>query len=755
MEQKFSNFGKVMEAANHLKNSAMETDTILKHGRISKSQTSRVKMLCFAFLASVFIFSGCKKDKDEPKPGEPTQRYETVPYSKSGVKSSVADNLEFTDYDDEYNYYFFVLGHINSVPLAYRQAVYYNGKSDLTIGYSSSNITQTSISSSIAEASEHSISKSNTTTWDNELGGKVEIGPQWLKFEASYKHNWGGSESTEKTNSRSFSNTFETSKSKAEEIKDEIVENLGNSDRPAGMYRWSLFSTTDVYFVVVTDRAKTKVIERFISFCARPSQYWELDYEPERGGSFKKTASGDLLKIPEIKDISQLPDIVCYHEWGEWIVIIPATCETEGKKNRICTLDERHIETRTIEATGHNWGNWSVTTHPTCETEGKETRICANDTKHFETRDIEATGHNWGNWVTTKQPTETDKGVDTRICTNCQYPDTRDIPALGQEIPTFNLADGKWDNKIDDATTWNGTMLYVNSNANIIIKGHVTGGRRIDVVQGARNVRITLRDVSITGLGSGMCPLAIYGGADVTLTLEGENTLAAGGDWAGIFVPSGATLTVGGSGSLTVTGGNNGAGIGGSVNNRNAGTIIINSEFSGTIKANGGNGGAGIGGGRGSDVNNIGGAGGNAGTVTISGGTVTAIGGIGGAGIGGGRGGNGTSTTIYMGFGGAGGNAGTVTISGGTVKADGGTDAAGIGGGRGGNGTYQGGGNGGNGGTVTINAGTTVIATGDNVPGIGGGRGGTNIYNTRASSGSHGILNESSNANVTIAPPRP
>ena len=31
-----------MEAVNHLKNSAMEADTILKHGRNPKSQMSRV-----------------------------------------------------------------------------------------------------------------------------------------------------------------------------------------------------------------------------------------------------------------------------------------------------------------------------------------------------------------------------------------------------------------------------------------------------------------------------------------------------------------------------------------------------------------------------------------------------------------------------------------------------------------------------------------------------------------------------------------
>ena len=49
-----------MEAANHLKNSAMEADTISKNGRSSKSHTSRGNFLkvCFALLtASIIILS--------------------------------------------------------------------------------------------------------------------------------------------------------------------------------------------------------------------------------------------------------------------------------------------------------------------------------------------------------------------------------------------------------------------------------------------------------------------------------------------------------------------------------------------------------------------------------------------------------------------------------------------------------------------------------------------------------------------------
>jgi hypothetical protein len=72
------------------------------------------------------------------------------------------------------------------------------------------------------------------------------------------------------------------------------------------LYRYSLFTTTDVYYVLKTDKAKTTVKQAYTALCARPTTYWALDYEPELGGSFRKTASGDLLEVPDLV-LSELP----------------------------------------------------------------------------------------------------------------------------------------------------------------------------------------------------------------------------------------------------------------------------------------------------------------------------------------------------------------------------------------------------------------------------------------------------------------
>ena len=132
--------------------STMETRDHSKNGVSSKNQRSRInnlRMVCLSLLATSIIFSGCKKPEEPAKPGTATSRYETVPYIKSkNDKSGGLENLVFYDYDGEYNYYFFVLGYVRSVPLAYRSAVYYNGTADFTLKYTMSEVTTESVKSS-------------------------------------------------------------------------------------------------------------------------------------------------------------------------------------------------------------------------------------------------------------------------------------------------------------------------------------------------------------------------------------------------------------------------------------------------------------------------------------------------------------------------------------------------------------------------------------------------------------------------------
>jgi len=233
--------------------------------------------------------------------------------------------------------------------------------------------------------------------------------------------------------------------------------------------------------------------------------------------------------------------------------------------------------------------------------------------------------------------------------------------------------------------TFANDIFTIQNDADVTVTGNNAGSeRRLLVADGAKNVTITIEDVTINGLDLEQSALRLGNNASVTLITAGTNILSGGTNCAGIQT-TGATLTIDGTGSLTANGGDSSAGIGGS-NGSAGGTITING---GTVTAMGGGNGAGIGGG-----NN-----GASGDITINGGTVTVYGSGWGAGIGGG---------IY----GAGGD---ITITGGTVSVLASSLGVGIGGGGNGGESDKTGGSGGN---VTISGGIVTVF---GYCGIGGG----------------------------------
>ena len=263
-------------------------------------------------LAIMFSIAACGEIGDPTIPTDTvmlpdsaTPRYETVPYSSNSTHNAGNnDKPVYSAHDNTNNYYFFVLGHVNSVPIAYRTAMRYNGQTPVTIGYSRSDVNETSISRSVEEAYTHSITNSSTSQWS--LSAEVGFKESW--FSAKVSETVGGSTGWDETNTRSVTNTFVTASSWASQEGDSYQTTIGNNGEPPGKYRFSLFTTTDVYYVLITNRARTQVIEAYTAVCARPQSIgWGLDYEPDINGSFAKTAGGDLLKIPAIV-LSQLPD---------------------------------------------------------------------------------------------------------------------------------------------------------------------------------------------------------------------------------------------------------------------------------------------------------------------------------------------------------------------------------------------------------------------------------------------------------------
>ncbi|MCL2184254.1 MAG: hypothetical protein FWB86_00135 [Treponema sp.] len=259
------------------------------------------KIIWLGMLIVILVFgmmvSGCEDNKNlEPLS---TIRYETIPYLNNNNASS--SELIFCGYDNDKYYYIFLLGHVNHVPIAYRPAVEYNGITPITITYEKSNVTEESVRSSMTTTIMNSVSRGEETNWNFEVGTGAEatakVGTFGASLNSSITASKGGSTIWDTTNTRSVSDTFETTTAKITGEKDITSATIGTNGEPSGQYRYTFFGTTDVYYVLITNKEK-EFLSHYFSVCARNNLRLGIDYDPDLLGSFEKTGNGDLLKVP-------------------------------------------------------------------------------------------------------------------------------------------------------------------------------------------------------------------------------------------------------------------------------------------------------------------------------------------------------------------------------------------------------------------------------------------------------------------------
>ena len=80
------------------------------------------------------------------------------------------------------------------------------------------------------------------------------------------------------------------------------------------------------------------------------------------------------------------------HSYGDWDVVIPATCTTKGEKKHTCAVCG-HVETQEIPATGHHWKDNGDGTH-TCTKCGATEGQPVNTNSALELRVVDAEGMN-------------------------------------------------------------------------------------------------------------------------------------------------------------------------------------------------------------------------------------------------------------------------------------------------------------------------------------------------------------------------
>ena len=300
--------------------------------------TLKLNYMLFVIIIMMMI-TGCPTESDSndknPTVLKETLRYETEPFVRNSTARSeqpvLHDKLVYYAKCNDYFYYVFLLGNINYVPIAYRSAIEYNGITPIEIAYSITNATEESVTKAMEVAIENSTSSSKS--FNASVSVKKEfksfLGGISVGFTAGTNLQWDTSQT------RSTSNTLETMVSNLVQETDEIRATIGNNDEPPGLYRYSYFGTTDVYYVLITDHSYN-LEEQYFAVLARPQMRWAIDYEPDLNGDFGKTAGGELLTIPEL-ELSELPepkeDLEQYRLPSETPVVTPVFSPASGTRN--------------------------------------------------------------------------------------------------------------------------------------------------------------------------------------------------------------------------------------------------------------------------------------------------------------------------------------------------------------------------------------------------------------------------------------
>ena len=81
------------------------------------------------------------------------------------------------------------------------------------------------------------------------------------------------------------------------------------------------------------------------------------------------------------------------HSFGDWEVVIEATCTKDGEEKRTCS-ECGETESQAIKAFGHVFGEWQDTLPATCTENGTAVRTC-NVCGEEETKEVNALGHSF------------------------------------------------------------------------------------------------------------------------------------------------------------------------------------------------------------------------------------------------------------------------------------------------------------------------------------------------------------------------
>ena len=244
---------------------------------------------------------------------EHSERYIAVPYAGT-------DKIKYSYTYDGYDFYYIYLGELSLIPMFTGRSYPHTG-SPQTLKFSQSTSTQISFEESVSNSSSEAVSIINEHTNSTTTGAKVsveasaKVGVPFAKAEVKTyaEATWTNHVTNTTTNSFQQTTSLTTSKTFAASETNTILQDheksLNQHNRP-GSYRYTMFSSSDVYLYVIRNSETNEFYCELKEFVINnpPKLSWVWDFSET--GYFGKTDESNFELDLSILDNLPEPELV-------------------------------------------------------------------------------------------------------------------------------------------------------------------------------------------------------------------------------------------------------------------------------------------------------------------------------------------------------------------------------------------------------------------------------------------------------------
>jgi len=252
----------------------------------------------------LLILNACDKPTDGLKESEPQVIYH-YPVAKfvanPYTSTSNNDKIKYSFTYDDCDFYYIYLGELENIPMFFQEARYHSGI-DWTYTFTKTESMTNSIRTVVTESSQTTTSIIEENTKSKTTGGKLsseinsQLGVKYGILSAGIgakikgEQNWSEYTSTNTTFIKEMTTSLTSTVENAASYTLSTIESDQfhlNSNNKVGYYRYTMFSTSDVYLYVVKNSKTNEIFYEFREYVIPNTYFWHLDYSET--SSFRKS----------------------------------------------------------------------------------------------------------------------------------------------------------------------------------------------------------------------------------------------------------------------------------------------------------------------------------------------------------------------------------------------------------------------------------------------------------------------------------